>query len=182
MLIGHTRYSNFTMNSEADSAPFFHLASPPSSPGGSSVLPTFQPTPPSATSPTGISNVPVYSTAIIPTLGIKALSAVLAFFAFLVLILGESGNGHSSFTVTEIFLISQSMWNILMIARHYLRDSRRRHGNEANEKKIRFVDIGLIVALVLSLTVSYLILSGPVEWYYSGWAWFWSCLLVWIVV
>jgi hypothetical protein len=179
MLIGHTQYSTFAMNSEEVAAPFFHLASPARSPGGSPILPISQHTP-SDTSPTGVSNGPSYSATIIPTLGIKALSAVLAFFAFLILILG--GNGPSTFTVTGIFLISQSMWNILMIARHSLQDSRRRHGNEAVEKKIRLVDIVLIVGLVLSLSVGYLILDGPVDWYYSGWTWFWSCLLIWIVV
>ncbi|KAE9377242.1 hypothetical protein N431DRAFT_463023 [Stipitochalara longipes BDJ] len=182
MLIAHTSYSTFTMNSEADSAPYFHLASPPRSPGGSPILPISQRTLLSTNSPTGVSNGPAYSTAINPTLSIKALNVVLAFFAFVALILGENGHrSNGSFALTEVFLVSQSMWNNLMIARHYLRDPRR-HENEADEKKIRYVNIGLIVGLVLSLSVGYLILSGPMEWYYSDWTWFWGCSLVWIVV
>jgi hypothetical protein len=168
------------MNSEADSTPFFHLASPPRSPSGSPVLPISQHTPSSAISPTGVNNSPAYNAAIIPTLGIKALIAVLAFFAFLVLILG--GSGHGSFIVAEIFLILHSMWNILIIARYYLRDSQRRHRNVANEKKIRFVDMGLIVGLALSLSVGYLVFEGTRAWYYSDWNWFWGCLLGWIVM
>jgi len=143
MLIARARDWNFTMNSEADSAPFFHLASPPQSPGGSPILPISQNTPSSASSPTGVDSSPTYNITIIPTLGIKALSAVLAFFAFLILILGKSD--HDSFIVAGIFLVLQSMWDILMIAGYYLRGSQRRHADEANEKKIRFVDMGLIV-------------------------------------
>lgn len=168
------------MNSEADSAPFFHLASPPRSPNTSPNLPISRHTPSSAASPTGVNNSSAYNTAIVPTLGIRALSAVLAFFAFLVLILGGSGDG--SFIVAEIFLILQSMWNILMIARYNLRDSQRRHGNEASEKNIRFVDMGLIVGLVLSLSVGYLVFEGMRSWDYSYWSWFWGCSLGWVVV
>jgi hypothetical protein len=180
MLIARARDWDFTMNSEADSAPFFHLASPPQSPGGSPILPISQSTPPSASSPTGVDSGPTYNITIIPTLGIKALSAILAFFAFLILILGE--NDHDSFIVAEIFLVLQSMWSILMIAGYYLRSSQRRHANEANEKKIRFVDMGLIVGLMLSLSVGYLVFAGTRRWYYSNWNWFWGCLPGWIVV
>jgi hypothetical protein len=179
MLIARAQDWGSTMNSEADSAPFFHLASPSRSPNGSPsrvtegspILPVSQHV------PSGVNNSPSYNTTIIPSLGIKALIAVLAFFAFLLLILDE--HGHDSFIVADIFLGSQSMWNVLMIARYYLRDSQRRHGNMANEKKIRFVDLGLIMGLVLSLFVGYLIFE---ERYCSGWNWFWGCSLGWIVV
>jgi hypothetical protein len=180
MLIARARDWNFTMNSEADSAPFFHLASPPQWPGGSSILPISQNTPSSPSSLTGVDSSPTYNITIIPTLGIKALSAVLDFLAFLILILGESD--HDPFIVAGIFLVLQSMWNILMIAEYYLRGSQRRHADEANEKKIRFVDMGLIVGLVLSLSVGYLVFAGTRRWYYSDWNWFWGCLLGWIVV
>ena len=179
MLIIRARDWNFAIDSETDSAPFFHLASPPRSPGGSPLLPVSQNTPPSTIAPKVVNNSPTYNITIIPTLGIRAFSAVLAFFAFLILILGE--RGHDVFIVAEVFLISQSMWNILMIARYYLRASQKRHENEAVEKKIRFVDMGLIVGLVLSLSVGYLVFSGK-YWYYSDWNWFWGCLLGWIVL
>jgi hypothetical protein len=180
MLIARARDWNFTMNSEADSTSFFHLASPPQSPGGFPILPISQNTPSSASSPTGVDTSPTCNITIIPTLGIKALSAVLAFFAFLILILGESD--HDSFILAGIFLVLQSMWDILMIAGYYLRGSQRRHADEANEKRIRFVDMGLIVGLVLSLSVGYLVFAGTRRWYYSDWNWFWGCLLGWIVV
>ena len=184
MLIVHTRSATFTMNSEADSGPFFHLASPPRSPGGSPILPLSHRTPATAPLPTDISTAPAYSAAIIPTLGIKAVTAVFAFLAFLVLILGQQSwrRRDNSFTMTGVFLLLQSLWNVLMIGRYFLRDSQGRHGNEANEKKIRVVESGLIVGIVLSLFVGYLVLDGPVSWYYEGWTWFWGCLLLWLVV
>jgi len=166
---------NFNMNSDADSAHFFYLASPPRSPVGSLTPSIAQYT----TSPTGVNNSPAYYATIIPTLGIKALSAFSALFAVLVLILSEIE--HDSFTVAEIILILQSFWNILMIAKHYLQVSQERHGNEATEKKIRSVEIGLIVGLVLSLSVGYFI-SEEMRWYYSGWNPFWGCSLGWIVM
>src|ERR1700761_7085243 len=113
MLIARARDWNFTMNSDADSVPFFHLASPHQSPDTSPILPVSQPTPPSACSSTSVNSSPTYNITIIPTLGIKALSAVLAFLAFLILILG--GYEHDSFIAAGIFLVMQSMWNILMI-------------------------------------------------------------------
>jgi len=171
MLIARAEDWNSTMNSEADSAPFFHLASPPRSPNGSPILPVSQ------HNSSGVNNSPAYDAAIIPTLGIKALNAVIAFFAFLLLILDRGG--HDSFIVADIFLLLQSMWNLLMIARYYLRGSPRRHGNVANEKKIRSADTGLIVGLVLSLSVGYLAFDGG---YYPGSSLFWGCLLGWIVV
>jgi hypothetical protein len=180
MLVPRARDSNYTINSEADSAPFFHLASPPRSFSGSPILPISQNTLYSATSPTVADSSPTYNITIIPTLGIKALSTVLAFFAFLLLILSESE--HDSCLVAEIFLILQSMWNILMIARYYLRDLLRRHANEANEKKIERVDVGFIVGLVLSLSVGYFVSEDRRIWYYSHWSWFWGCLLGWTVV
>jgi L-asparagine transporter-like permease len=170
---------NFTMNSEAASAHFFHLASPPRSPITSPILPISQNAPSSAASHSGVNNSPAYNAAIIPTLGIRVLSTLLAFYAVLNLIL--EGSGDASFIMAEILLILQSMWNILMIARYYLRDSQRRHGNKTNEKKIRFVDMGLVVGLVLSLSMVYLILRG-IKKGSSDWNRLWGWFLVWIVV
>ena len=69
-----------------------------------------------------------------------------------------------------------------MIGRHYIRDSQGRHGNEVIERKVRYVEWGLLGGIVLSVWVGAMVLSGPIEWYYDDWTWFWGCLMLWLVV
>jgi hypothetical protein len=172
MLIAHARDWNFTMNSAADSGPFFHLASPTHSP----ILPTSQNP---LSSSTNFHTGPTYNTIIIPTLALRAINASLAFIAVLVLIFDESGN--DSFIAADVILLLTFMWNILMVARYYLRSSERWNRNQLNEKRNRLGDMGLMVGLILALSVGYFIFERR-KWYYSGWSWFWGCSLGWIAV
>jgi len=172
MLITHARDWNFTMNSTADSGPFFHLASPAHSP----ILPTSQNPLSSSTN----AHTPTYNTIIIPTLALRALNAFLAFLAVLVLIFDESRN--ESLIAADVILLLTFMWNILMVARYYLRSSERWNRNQLNEKRTRLGDMGLVVGLILAMSVGYFVFERRTTWCRSGWSWFWGFSLGWIVV